>query len=186
DLGTNAMVDRINQVISEIKEKNEQSTKDALYLLENHPQHVIMFVFISIDTVQHHFWHHMDKEHFLHDPARAPKFGDAVRKVYERLDAATGQIIDRLPPETAVFVVSDHGGGPTVDRTIYLNRYLAQLGLLHYKENTVSPLRKLGQKMLRAGFSALRGTLTSRQKTKLAELFPKLREKSELAYSSFT
>jgi len=128
----------------------------------------------------------MDTEHFLHDPKRAAKFGDAVRKVYERLDATVGQIIDRLPPETTVFVVSDHGGGPVVDRTIYLNRYLAQLGLLHYKDNAVSPLRKLAQKVLRAGFSALRGTLTSRQKTKLAELFPKLREKSELAYSSFT
>jgi len=185
-LGAMSTDERRNQVLAEMEELDRQWSKAALYLLEHHPQDVMMFVFMSIDTVQHHFWHHMDKEHFLHDPARAPKFGDAVRKVYERLDTATGQIIDRLPPETAVFVVSDHGGGPTVDRTIYLNRYLAQLGLLHYKGNTVSPLRKLGQKMLRASFSALRGTLTSRQKTKLAELFPKLREKSELAYSSFT
>ena len=185
-LGAMSTDERRNQVLAEMKQIDEQWTKAALYLLENHPQDVMMFVFMSIDTVQHHFWQHMDKEHFLHDPARASKFGDAVRNVYERLDAATGQIIDRLPPETAVFVVSDHGGGPTVDRTIYLNRYLAQLGLLQYKENAVSPLRKLAQKVLRAGFSALRGTLTSRQKTKLAELFPKLREKSELAYSSFT
>src|SRR5438552_18736254 len=185
-LGAMSTDERRNQVLAEMEELDRQWSKAALYLLEHHPQDVMMFVFMSIDTVQHHFWHHMDKEHFLHEPARAPKFGDAVRKVYERLDAATGQIIDRLPPETAVFVVSDHGGGPTVDRTLYLNRYLAQPGFLHYKGNTVSPLRKLGQKMLRASFSALRGTLTSRQKTKLAELFPKLREKSELAYSSFT
>jgi len=169
-----------------MEQLDRQWEKAALYLLEHHPQDVMMFVFMSIDTVQHHFWHHMDKEHFLHDPARAPKFGDAIRKVYERLDAAVGRLVDRLPAETAVFVVSDHGGGPTVDRTIFLNRYLAQAGLLHYKENTASPLRKLGQKVLRAGFSALRGTLTSRQKIKLANLFPKLREKSELAYSSFT
>jgi len=74
-----------------------------------------------IDTVQHYFWQHMDRDHFIHDPKLAPKFGDAVRKVYERLDAATGQIIDRLPEETTVFVVSDHGGGRTVDRTIFLN-----------------------------------------------------------------
>jgi predicted AlkP superfamily phosphohydrolase/phosphomutase len=185
-LGAMSTDQRRDQVLVEMEQLDQQWTKAALYLLEHHPQDVMMFVFMSIDTVQHHFWHHMDKEHFLHDPARADKFGDAVGKVYERLDAATGQFIDRLPPETAVFVVSDHGGGPTVDRTIYLNRYLAQLGLLHYKENAVSPLRKLGQKMLRAAFAALRGTLTSRQKTKLAELFPKLREKSELAYSSFT
>lgn len=145
-----------------------------------------MFVFMSIDTVQHYFWHHMDKDHFLHDPKLATKFGGAVRQVYERLDAAAGEIIGRLPPETAVFVVSDHGGGPTVDRTIFLNRYLAQLGLLHYKDTAASPFSRIGQKLMRAGFSALRATLSSRQKSKLAEMFPKLRKNSELAYSSFT
>ena len=94
-----------------------------------------MFVFMSIDTVQHYFWQHMDKDHFIHDPKLAPKFGDAVRKVYERLDAAAGQIIDRLPHGYRRYLsVSDHGGGPVVDRTVYLNRYLAQLGPLHYNE----------------------------------------------------
>ena len=40
--------------------------------------------------------------------------------------------------ETAVFVVSDHGGGPVVDRTIFLNRYLAQLGLLNYNQKRLA------------------------------------------------
>ena len=137
--------ERRNQVLAEMKQMDEQWTKAALYLLENHPQDVMMFVFMSIDTVQHYFWQHMDKDHFIHDPKLAPKFGDAVRNVYERLDAAAGQIIDRLPPETTVFVVSDHGGGPVVDRTIFLNRYLAQLGLLHYHEKATSGIREVRQ-----------------------------------------
>jgi predicted AlkP superfamily phosphohydrolase/phosphomutase len=185
-LGAMSTDERRNQVLAEMEQMDNQWTKAALYLLENHPQDVMMFVFMSIDTVQHYFWQHMDKEHFLHDPKRAPKFGDAVRKVYERLDAAAGQIIDRLPAETAVFVVSDHGGGPVVDRTIFLNRYLAQLGLLHYDEKTTSGIRSLGKKLLRVSFSVLRSTLSSRQKSRLALLFPKIRQKSEMAYSSFT
>ena len=185
-LGAMSTDERRNQVLAEMEQMDNQWTKAALYLLENHPQDVMMFVFMSIDTVQHYFWQHMDKEHFLHDPKRAPKFGDAVRKVYERLDAAAGQIIDRLPAETAVFVVSDHGGGPVVDRTIFLNRYLAQLGLLHYDEKTTSGIRSLGKKLLRVSFSLLRSTLSSRQKSRLALLFPKIRQKSEMAYSSFT
>jgi predicted AlkP superfamily phosphohydrolase/phosphomutase len=185
-LGAMSTDERRNQVLAEMEQMDNQWTKAALYLLENHPQDVMMFVFMSIDTVQHYFWQHMDNEHFLHDPKRAPKFGDAVRKVYERLDAAAGQIIDRLPAETAVFVVSDHGGGPVVDRTIFLNRYLAQLGLLHYDEKTTSGIRSLGKKLLRVSFSVLRSTLSSRQKSRLALLFPKIRQKSEMAYSSFT
>ena len=153
-LGAMSTDERRSQVLAEMEQLDKQWTKAALYLLENHPQDVMMFVFMSIDTVQHYFWQHMDKDHFLHDPKLAPKFGDAIRKVYERLDAAAGQIIDRLPPETAVFVVSDHGGGPVVDRTIFLNRYLAQLGLLHYHEKATSGIRSLGQKILRFGFSA--------------------------------
>ena len=185
-LGAMSTDERRNQVLAEMKQIDKQWTKAALYLLENHPQDVMMFVFMSIDTVQHYFWQHMDKGHFLHDLKLAPKFGDAVRKVYERLDAAAGQIIDRLPPETTLFVVSDHGGGPVVDRTIFLNRYLAQLGLLNYDEKTTSGIRRLGKKLLRVSFSALRSTLTSRQKSRLAMLFPKIRQKSEMAYSSFT
>lgn len=185
-LGAMSTDERRSQVLAEMKQMDEQWTKAALYLLENHPQDVMMFVFMSIDTVQHYFWQHMDKDHFLHDPKLSPKFGDAVRSVYERLDVAAGQIIDRLPPETTVFVVSDHGGGAIVDRTIFLNRYLAQLGLLHYHEKATSGIRQLGKKILRRGFSLLRSTLSSRQKSRLALLFPKIRQKSEMAYSSFT
>ena len=185
-LGAMSTDERRNKVLAEMEQMDNQWTKAALYLLENHPQDVMMFVFMSIDTVQHYFWQHMDKGHFLHDLKLAPKFGDAVRKVYERLDAAAGQIIDRLPPETTLFVVSDHGGGPVVDRTIFLNRYLAQLGLLHYDEKTTSGIRRLAKKLLRVSFSMLRSTLSSRQKSWLARLFPKIRQKSEMAYSSFT
>ena len=185
-LGAMTTDERRNQVLAEMEKMDRQWSKATLYLLENHPQDVMMFVFMSIDTVQHYFWQHMDQAHFIHDPKLAPKFGDAVRKVYERLDAVTGEIVNRLPPETTVFVVSDHGGGPVVDRTIFLNRYLAQLGLLNYQKNAASPLQTLRKKAMRAAFAALRSTLTSRQKSKLAQLFPKLHKQSEMSYSAFT
>ncbi len=185
-LGAMSTDERRNRVLEEMKQLDEQWSKAALYLLEKHPQDVMMFVFMSIDTVQHYFWHYMDKDHFLHDPKVVPQFGDAIRKVYERLDAAAGKIIDRLPLDTAVFVVSDHGGGPVVDRTVYLNRYLAQLGLLHYQETATSSVRTFGKKVMRGAYSLLRNSLTSRQKSRLADLFPKLHQKSEMAYSSFT
>ncbi len=185
-LGSMTTDERRSQVLEEMRQMDDQWSKTALYLLENHPQDVMMFVFMSIDTVQHYFWQHMDREHFLHDPALAKKFGGAIRQVYERLDAAVGRIVEKLPSETAVFVVSDHGGGPVVDRTVFLNRYLAQLGLLHYKKNAVSGPRALAQKAIRTGFALLRATLSSRQKVRLAALFPEIRRKSEMAYSSFT
>jgi len=178
------------QVLAEMKKIDQQWAAIALYLLEHHPQDVMMFVFMSIDTVQHYFWQYMDRSHFLHDPKAEARFGNAVREVYERLDAVTGQIIAKLPADTTVLVVSDHGGGPVVDRTLFLNRYLHQLGLLYYcKSGTRGKqekfLRRIGATALRGGFSYLRKSLSSRQKTLLAELFPSLRKKAELAYTSF-
>jgi predicted AlkP superfamily phosphohydrolase/phosphomutase len=179
------------QVLAEMEKIDRQWASVALYLLDHHPQDVMMFVFMSIDTVQHYFWQYMDRSHFLYDPKAEPRFGNAVRQVYERLDAVTEQIIAKLPVDTTVLVVSDHGGGPVVDRTLFLNRYLHQLGLLHYRKKASSGrsaklgLRKVRATLLRGGFSLLRKSLSSRQKAVLAELFPVLRKRAELAYTSF-
>ena len=176
------------QVLAEMEKIDQQWAAVALYLLEHHPQDVMMFVFMSIDTVQHYFWQYMDHGHFLHDPKAEPRFQNAV---YERLDAVTGRIIEKLPNDTTVLVVSDHGGGPVVDRTLFLNRYLHQLGLLQYHKKGSggrqgrSGLRKLKLKILRGAYSFLRNSLSSRQKSRLAEIFPTLRKKAELAYTSF-
>src|SRR5207248_594590 len=46
-------------------------------------------------------------------------------------------------------------------------------------------LHRIGSKVLRGGFSFLRKSLSSRQKNLLAEAFPSLRKRAELAYTSF-
>jgi predicted AlkP superfamily phosphohydrolase/phosphomutase len=78
-----------------------------------------------------------------------------------------------------------------VDRTLFLNRYLHQLGLLHYRERRSGGRqgrfgpRRIGSKILRWGFSFLHKSLSPRQKSFLAEVFPTLRKRAELAYTSF-
>src|SRR6266436_10262342 len=190
-LGFMSTDERRAQVLAEMEKIDRQWAGVALYLLEHHPEDVMMFVFMSIDTVQHYFWQYMDSSHFLYDPKAEPRFGNAVRQVYERLDALTGRIIEKLPKDTTVFVVSDHGAGPVVDRTLFLNRYLHHLGLLHYRKDEngardgQSGLRKIKLKILQGAYSFLRSSLSSRQKSLLAETFPALRKRAELAYTSF-
>jgi predicted AlkP superfamily phosphohydrolase/phosphomutase len=190
-LGNMSTDHRRARVLAEMEKIDQQWAAAALYLLEHHPQDVMMFVFMSIDTVQHYFWQYMDRSHFLYDPNAEPRFGNAVRQVYERLDAVSGRIIEKLPKDTTVFVVSDHGGGPVVDRTLFLNRYLHHLGLLHYRKDERGGrpgrfgLRKIKLKILQGAYSFLRSSLSSRQKSRLAEIFPALRKRAELAYTSF-
>ena len=176
---------RREQVLAEMDKLDHQWLSASLYLMEKHPADVMMFTFMSIDTVQHHFWQYMDPTHHLHNPAAVERFGDAVLRVYQRLDDAVGQMLQKTSSDTSVLVVSDHGGGPTSDRVVYLNRYLAQLGLLHYRKDERSALNKLTQKVVRGSYTLLRSTLSSRQKSFLARTLPRLRKSFESAVTSF-
>ncbi len=150
------------------------------------PADVMMVTFMSIDTVQHYFWQYMDRNHHLHDSAAAKHFGDAILRVYQRLDDAIGQLLGETSSGTSVFIVSDHGGGPTSDRVVYLNRYLAQLGLLYYREDKSSALEKLRKKIVRGSYTLLRNALSSGQKSFLAYKLPALRKRFETAFTSFS
>ena len=124
--------------------------------------------------------------HHYHDASAVQDFGDAVFRVYQWLDNAVARIVEKVSPDTSVFVVSDHGGGPTSDRVLYLNRFLAQLGLLHYIEKKDSPLQKIAKDFLRWSYDLLRGPLSSRQKIMLANAVPALRKRFETAVTSYT
>ncbi len=177
---------RREQVLAEMEKSDNQWLNASLYLMEKHPADVVMFTFMSIDTVQHYFWQYMDRDHHLHDSVAAQHFGDAVKRVYQRLDDAIGQMLSKTSSDTSVFIVSDHGGGPTSDRVVYLNRYLAQLGLLQYKVDERSALIKVAHKFTRGTYTMLRDTLSSRQKSYLAYTFPRLRGWFESTFTSFT
>ena len=176
---------RRERVLAEMEKLDHQWLSASLYLMEKHPADAMMFTFMSIDTVQHHFWQYMDPTHHLHNPAAVERFGDAVLRVYQRLDDAVGQMLQKTSSDTSVLIVSDHGGGPTSDRVVYLNRYLAQLGLLHYRKDERSALKKLTQKVVRGSYTLLRSTLSSRQKSFLARTLPRLRKSFESAVTSF-
>jgi predicted AlkP superfamily phosphohydrolase/phosphomutase len=184
-LGFMSTDERRDKVLRDMARVDDQWLRIGLYLLEHHPVDVMMVTFMSIDTVQHHFWHYMDPSHFLHDTTKAERYGDAILQVYQRLDRAVGKFLERLPEETTVIVLSDHGGGPVSDRVVYLNRHLAQLGLLKYRQSATSAVGSVQQRILRTAFSKIRGFLSSDQKRTLASLFPALRERFEGAASSF-
>ena len=176
---------RRDEVLAEMERIDQQWTKAGLYLLEKHPADLMMFTFMSIDTVQHHFWQYLDQSHFMYDPSKASHFENAVLRVYQRLDAAVGKFLENLPEETMVFVVSDHGGGPVSDRVVYLNRFLAQMGLLKYRQNDQTLPARLKKGVMQSAYKVLNGALGPAQKKFLAGLLPGMRERFEGAYTAF-
>jgi predicted AlkP superfamily phosphohydrolase/phosphomutase len=176
---------RRQQVLGELHDIDEQRFQMMLHLLDREPVEVCMVVYGSTDTAQHYFWHYADPSHYRYDPHSATVFGNAIGDVYRRLDRQIGVLMERLREDGVVMVVSDHGFGPTSSKTIYLNRYLAELGLLTYLGSGTGGVGGLVSNVVRGMDQRLRGALSSDQKKRLARLFPTLRTKWEASLTAF-
>jgi predicted AlkP superfamily phosphohydrolase/phosphomutase len=100
----------------------------AAGLFAREPWDFFMVVFGESDTVAHHFWMFHDPR----SPRHQPGHEDAIRRVYERLDAAVGRLVALAGDEVTVAVMSDHGFGGAGTGVVHLNNWLAQRGYLRF------------------------------------------------------
>jgi predicted AlkP superfamily phosphohydrolase/phosphomutase len=98
------------------------------------------FVYFSdIDLQSHMLWRHHDpkypnaKKHPAYDAARAKGHEHDIEGFYSDVDRALGEIRRRLPPDTMLMVMSDHGFQPFT-RDVHLNAWLRDNGYLVMKE----------------------------------------------------
>jgi predicted AlkP superfamily phosphohydrolase/phosphomutase len=94
---------------------------------------LLFFYFSSSDLQSHMFWWEWEQG----GPAFHPSRGDAavwqnfdrIRRLYERLDRAIGEVMDRFGSSAAIFVMSDHGFA-NFGRQFNLNSWLRDYGYL--------------------------------------------------------
>jgi len=123
----------IDRLPSALEERISRKTQWVRWLLERRDWDVFAVYFGESDTASHYLWAH-------HDPAspRRPAQVSArqqhgIRRVYESLDRAVGSLMTAAGgSETEVTVLSDHGSGGSSDKVLYLNRLLAEHGLLRF------------------------------------------------------
>ena len=82
------------------------------------------------DTLHHGFWAYHDPSSPLHDPTAPASLRTIIERAYVDIDAAIGRLTSGLDDDTAVIVISDHGGGPAPYRHVNLNAFLAARGYL--------------------------------------------------------
>ena len=121
----------LEEILYSIKKRQETT----LYLMEKYDWDFFMTVFTESDRAQHYFWADMDAEHYLHNKGDAKLYGDAIQKVYQRLDEAVGTILDRTDDNTKIMIVSDHGFGRDY-KSVVVNKWLIDKGLLFLNEGT--------------------------------------------------
>jgi predicted AlkP superfamily phosphohydrolase/phosphomutase len=77
--------------------------------LKNDPPSLLVSIFTSTDSVSHMFYRLLDPQHPRYDPVLAAKYGDAIRRVYERMDRVVGEVERAMKPGGVLIIVSDHG-----------------------------------------------------------------------------
>lgn len=107
--------------------------KLVLHLIDHAKWDLFVVKFNNPDNAQHHFWKYMDVTHPYHNPLCDEKLKNAIFSIYQKLDGVLEAIVNKLDNNTTLIVVSDHGGGPLINKSIYLNEWLAESGFLARK-----------------------------------------------------
>ncbi|MFI5461105.1 MAG: alkaline phosphatase family protein [Isosphaerales bacterium] len=105
------------------------------YAVENYDDGLLFFYFSSSDLQSHIFWWNSDDEHPVRSAAEAKKYFGHVHRLYQKLDAVIGDLVDRYDSRATIIVMSDHGFA-NFGRQFNLNTWLRNLGYLGPPECT--------------------------------------------------
>jgi predicted AlkP superfamily phosphohydrolase/phosphomutase len=90
----------------------------------------LLFAYFSgIDQVSHMMWRPTDPGHPAYDAARDAPYRDVIADTYQTMDQLVGYTLERMPADTLLIVMSDHGF-TTWRRAFHLNTWLEQNGYL--------------------------------------------------------
>lgn len=121
-------------ILADIHAMTGARFKVAERLLDE-PWDLFMLGEMGPDRLHHAFWRYHDPSHRLHEPGSP--FVTALHKYYQRLDSLIGKFIDRLPNDTLILVVSDHGA-QAMQGGLAINQWLINEGYLVLKDTTAS------------------------------------------------
>jgi len=122
--------DNKDQLLEQIAIMTERRFKAFRHLLQKDDYDFAMMVEMGPDRIHHGFWRYFAKDHRLYEPGNP--YENAIRDHYVALDREIGRVLEQLPPETSVMIVSDHGA-KSMTGAICVNEWLQQQGWLTLK-----------------------------------------------------
>ncbi len=103
------------------------------YAINNYDDGLLFFYFSSSDLQSHIFWWDSDEKHPIRSAPEAKARFDLVRRLYQKLDAVIGDLMDRYGGKATIIVMSDHGFA-NFGRQFNVNSWLRDLGYLGPRE----------------------------------------------------
>jgi len=114
-------------LIKEVFKLTEQRFDIVKYLTKKYEWDLFFFVEMGTDRIHHGLWRYFDKTHRLYE--KGNPYEEIMYEYYSFLDRKIGEILEILPSDTWVMVVSDHGakkmeGGIAVNELLIKHKYL--------------------------------------------------------------
>jgi len=114
-------------LLRQIYDMTEKRCQLVKHFLRTKPWDFFMWVEMGVDRIHHGLWKFMDPAHPKHEPDN--RYQDAIRDYYRYLDGHVGEMLELLPDDAAVLMMSDHGGQP-MKGGICFNEWLMREGYL--------------------------------------------------------
>ncbi len=103
------------------------------YAVNNYEDGLLFFYFSSSDLQSHIFWWDSDEKHPIRSELEAKAQFGHVRRLYQKLDAVIGDLMDRYGGLATIIVMSDHGFA-NFGKQFNLNSWLRDVGYLGPRE----------------------------------------------------
>jgi predicted AlkP superfamily phosphohydrolase/phosphomutase len=126
----------LDLVLERVFTMTSRRFKVARHLVADKPWDFFMLVEMGPDRLHHGFWQYFDPEHPRYEPGNP--FETAFQDYYRHLDSEVGALLEALPDDVVVIVMSDHGARPMVGG-VRFNEWLAAQGFLRFSEPVDRP-----------------------------------------------
>jgi len=111
-MGDHLEEDNADELLEKLMKIHRERVRVTLDLMKERPWDLFWVVFTVTDRVQHFYWKFMDENHPDYDPAAPQRLKDAIFDMWKTVDESVGRILEAMPPDATVILMSDHGFGP--------------------------------------------------------------------------
>lgn len=152
-----------NQFLDQVYKYQKEREQQLFHMLKKNRRGLAACVFDGADRIQHAFFRYIDQDHPAFQEAE-DRIKYAIRNVYQSMDAILGKVLNTIPKDTFLLVMSDHGF-KSFRRGININSWLYQNGYLSIKQESdkTDYLQNVDWSQTRAYAIGLAGIYINRQ-----------------------
>ena len=123
-------------LLDQVFKMTERRFRVARRFVREKPWDFFMLVEMGADRLHHVFWQHFDPSHPKYEPGN--RFETAFQDYYRFLDGEVGSLLEALPDDAVIVLMSDHGARPMTGGVCF-NEWLAKEGYLRFEAEPDGP-----------------------------------------------